>query len=496
MAVAFKRGQTLTRDDLMIAVRNTSGDLIDPAIITYSIFDYTTGVEVLIGDPNQIPASTGVGLFYANTLIPLDANYGEWVVRWNMRQQITDPIVQVVQRFQVVGEQITTSVTTDSTEKLMVRRLRILLRDNNPDRNYRFRPPNSEKFLQSQTETFGYIWEDEELYEYILMSVDTFNSAPPVTGITADGLPDRWRTVVLMGAAAHACRAVALNWIADEFSISGDEDVWVRDAKSKKQFKVSLKDLHTAVSHEYMEQIKATVKEFIEEDGVSDLYEAIYAVGTSDNPLHRAIHRGDLEVRSVSRTTGLVRWSPVTAVMKHDVSSKKIYDVDVAGAGVVSCTEDHSLFLVEESGEKAITSVRTSEVEVGSWVAVVPGEATEVESAIVKSSKEGSPSLFMYDISVPGDENFVLASGIVAHNSYSISGVSLDIDKSSKYQGMKENFESEHEKMLEQAKRSIKIVKGLQQPRYGIGISSALGPFSRVGVQSRRNYVSGMSGWS
>lgn len=296
MAVAFKKGQPLTEQDLTIAVRDSSGVLFDPSVISYSLFDYTSGVEALIGLPNRQPASPASGIFYVPGTIPLDANIGEWVVRWNMRQHADSPITQVAQRFQVVGAQVTTEVASTSTEKVLVGRLRTLLRDNNPDRNYRFRPPNTEKFLQSQTEVMGYLWEDEELYEYLLMSVDTFNSAPPVTGIAISDMPDRWRTVVLMGAAAHACRAMAMNWAADEFS-------------------------------------------------------------------------------------------------------------------------------------------------------------------------------------------------------YSISGVSLEIDKSSKYLSLKENFEGQHEKMLDQAKSSIKIVKGLQQPRYGIGISSALGPYSRVGVQSRRNYISGGGSW-
>lgn len=160
-----------------------------------------------------------------------------------------------------------------------------------------FRPPSHEKFLQAQTQVFGYIWEDEELYEYLLMAVDIFNATPPVTGITLTTMPDRWRTVVMLRAAAFACAAVALNWIADEFT-------------------------------------------------------------------------------------------------------------------------------------------------------------------------------------------------------YSISGVSLDIEKSSKYESMKSNFIEEYEKAEEKAKRSIKIIKGLRQPRYGIGISSALGPYSRPGVQSRRNFISGFRrGW-
>lgn len=155
-----------------------------------------------------------------------------------------------------------------------------------------FRPPSSEKFIQSQTQVFGYIWTDEELYEYLLMAVDDFNSAPPATGITLETMADNWRTLIAIRAAAFACMGAAMTWIVNEFN-------------------------------------------------------------------------------------------------------------------------------------------------------------------------------------------------------FSISGVSLDIDKSSKYESMKQNFESEWDKARDLAKRTIKIVRGLSQPRYGIGISSALGPMSKPGVQSRRSWVSG-----
>jgi hypothetical protein len=161
-----------------------------------------------------------------------------------------------------------------------------------------FRPPATEKFMQAQTRVFGYIWEDEELYEYLLMAVNELNSSPPVTGVTIDNLPDRWTTNVLLRAGAFACGAVTISWIVNEFD-------------------------------------------------------------------------------------------------------------------------------------------------------------------------------------------------------YSISGISLSIDKSSKYESMKNNFLQEWEKSRELIKRSIKITKGLNQPRYGIGISSALGPYSRPGTQSRRNFISGFrGGWA
>jgi len=298
MSVAYQPGQTLTQDDLKILIRDSVGNLVDPYYIRYSLFDYTTGVEVLIGAPDQVPATVGTGQFYVSTTIPLDANIGDWIVRWNFRESVGSPLVQVVQEFNIVATTVVTSITNDSSEQVMLRRLRIILRDNNPDRNYRFRPPSQEQFLQAQTQVFGYVWEDYELYEYLLMAVDFFNTAPPVTSIALNQTPDRWRSVVLLKAASIACGALALNWIVDEFT-------------------------------------------------------------------------------------------------------------------------------------------------------------------------------------------------------YSVSGVSLDIEKSSKYQAMKESFEAEYDKVLELTKRSIKLIIGLSQPRYSVGISSALGPYSRPGVQSRRNYTSGFGGgWS
>ena len=56
--------------------------------------------------------------------------------------------------------------------------------------------------------------------------------------------------------------------------------------------------------------------------------------------------------------------------------------------------------------------------------------------------------------------------------SYSISGVSLDIDKMSKYQSMKENFEADYERTIEVIKTNIVILRGVRQPHWGIGIGS------------------------
>lgn len=293
MAVAFRRGATTGASDLTITVRNVLGNLIDPYRLEYAVYDVTTGIEVLIGSPVNIPVRISIGQYYAQVVIAADSNIGNWIVRWTIQEAAADPVYQSVEQFNVVGDSMLVSFSGDPHIDRLVYSLRVLLRDNNPDRNYHFRPPSSEKFIQGQTQVFGFIWEDEELLEYIEWAINDFNSRPPTTGIDINNLfgsEKRWQTTILLRAAAFACFAIAMNWIADEFS-------------------------------------------------------------------------------------------------------------------------------------------------------------------------------------------------------YSISGVSLDIDKSSKYMSIKDEFINEYDKIVEANKRSIKIIKGLRQFRYGVGITSAMGPLSRPGVQSRRNMV-------
>ena len=72
-----------------------------------------------------------------------------------------------------------------------------------------------------------------------------------------------------------------------------------------------------------------------------------------------------------------------------------------------------------------------------------------------------------------------------------MGGISLDIEKSSKYESAHRVVSEQFDKQLENAKNTVKIVKGLQQSRYGTGIRSAFGPFTSRSSLSPRKFL----GW-
>jgi hypothetical protein len=281
MAVAFKRGSTTGPNDLQITVRDSGGLLIDPFRLEYAVYDATTGVEILMGSPVNTPVHISLGKYYAEVVIAADGNIGDWRIRWTIQEMAADPVYQSVQEFNVVGDATIVSFTGDVNLDKLLYSLRIMLRDNNPDRNYHFRQPESSKFVQGQTQVFGFIWEDEELLEYLYMAVDDFNSRPPTTGIDFTALwgsERRWRTTVIIRAAAFACFAIAMNWIADEFSLDGNEMFTVKDEHGE-EFSVTVRELFNMMYGDKLEEITRQAKkdaiESIQELKNENLKEAV-----------------------------------------------------------------------------------------------------------------------------------------------------------------------------------------------------------------------------
>lgn len=225
MAVSFHRGQKLTPQDIYIVIRNQKGYVSDVKIITFDIYYRTdSGVDVLM-EQDLIPSKDRVGHYYAVFPILDSWQLGEYYIRWKFQYDTNSEVAIAEERFSVEDTAVLLSGPSFSPlEVKMLKRLRNLLRDNNPERNYHFRPPVKKKLVNSYTTKFGFIWEDEELVDFIHMSIDWINMYPPATTISIEELTSgkfkSWQTMIIIGAAILAITAVTLNWVADEFSYS------------------------------------------------------------------------------------------------------------------------------------------------------------------------------------------------------------------------------------------------------------------------------------
>jgi hypothetical protein len=228
MAVVFKRNQILGRGDLDIFLTNSNGNVSDAADITYALYyvDPTPPeTEVLIGDPARTPENPSVGEYYASVRIPPTASYGTYRIRWTLRELVNSPQQTVVQEFEIVSSDIQFGVSLNPAEKEMVDKLRLLLRDQNPDKYYKFRPPEHEANIGAYNRVFGQVWEDAEFLEYLERALDWWNMQPPETESlrtlsTLVSQKPAWRTPILQGAIQFAAMALQANWIVDEFDYS------------------------------------------------------------------------------------------------------------------------------------------------------------------------------------------------------------------------------------------------------------------------------------
>jgi len=231
VSVVFHPSDTLGQGDLDIFLTNSGGFPSNAYEITYAIFYVAPpdppGTEVLIGSPTRIPINPTVGEYYASLQVPPTAIPGNYRIRWTFKQFAGSPAQQVVMEWAVVvaGTVLGPPVYSTLTQG-MIDKLRMLLRDQNPDKFYHFRPPEAEGNIGNYNRVFGQVWEDVELNEYLERGLDWWNMMPPNTVLglnTIDLLvmnKPEWRTAVLWEAIVHACFAVSLNWVVDEFDYS------------------------------------------------------------------------------------------------------------------------------------------------------------------------------------------------------------------------------------------------------------------------------------
>lgn len=161
---AIMRGSTTGPSDLDIIIRDSGGTLIDPYRLEYAVYDFTTGLEVLQGSPINYPVKISTGHYYAQVVIPGDANIGVWRIRWTIQETSVSPVYQSVEEFNVVGSGVIPSFTGDANLDALIYSLRIILRDNNPDRNYSV---DGKEKIRVKMKNKEFILSLEELYQII-----------------------------------------------------------------------------------------------------------------------------------------------------------------------------------------------------------------------------------------------------------------------------------------------------------------------------------------
>ena len=120
MGTSFLRGQQLGRSDLNIFLTNSSGHPVNAAEINYAIYDFTTGQEVLVGPQRRIPVNSAIGEYFVSLVVPLDANIGDYRVRWTMREVLGGPLQSVVQEFNIQDREVATPNDFFSDRKSVV----------------------------------------------------------------------------------------------------------------------------------------------------------------------------------------------------------------------------------------------------------------------------------------------------------------------------------------------------------------------------------------
>ena len=143
MATTFRRGQQLGRNDLNIFLSTPDNRPADAAEIHYALMDVTTGLEALVGFEVRTPAHPSVGEYFANLVIPRDANLGLHRIRWTFRQTTVGATHTVVQEFEILEAGAALVSPFSPYVQDLIKGLRIRASDNDPDRKYKFKPLHS-----------------------------------------------------------------------------------------------------------------------------------------------------------------------------------------------------------------------------------------------------------------------------------------------------------------------------------------------------------------
>ena len=253
------QGKQLGPGDLSILVRDTRGALVEPCIITYSIFQLSERVPTfgerayefdtlqpnhmdvpppneggtLVPPPMQVPRRSGHGANFVPITIPT-VWHGVFRLVWYLIQRhgeienkvyedfIVQPIDPTSSSFEAASTIIAARPVTKNKYTPAIMTVRELLSDTNPDRNYHFRPPTPGKVVAGYTSRVGFIFLDPTILRMLDLNIAKLNTWNPknLTNYNLENVPFSWGQCAAVGAASSCCSAEGARWAADEFSYS------------------------------------------------------------------------------------------------------------------------------------------------------------------------------------------------------------------------------------------------------------------------------------
>jgi hypothetical protein len=258
--VNLTQGKSLCPGDLNILIRDSNGALIDPVQLSYSIFQVSSQVPLkirgaydydlnqpntiapvtqtpegamLVGQPRMVPVRSSQGAYWVNITIPTTW-LGVYRLVWYLVQYQGQPENQIFEDFVVQNvdptsnsfEAPSTSIApkpvTTSKYAPAILYVRELVSDENPDRNYHFRPPTPGKVVAGYTTRVGYIWLDSTILRMLDISIAKLNTwnTKNLWNWTLDNIPTDWGKCAAVGAAASCLMKEGARWAADEFGYS------------------------------------------------------------------------------------------------------------------------------------------------------------------------------------------------------------------------------------------------------------------------------------
>ncbi len=230
----LSQGKVLSPGDLGINVRDDGGRLVDPAAITYNIFSQAPdGTLTLASPPRMAPNRTSPGVFNVGGSIPT-AWQGQHRLVWYLTQYPNGVEVQIFEEFEVISlDPVTTSFEAPSVlivpqraiNKVVAEAIyntRVLLSDENPERNYHFLPPTTGRVVAGFNDRVGFIWTDRTITRMLRLAMEMANTWNPMNlyTYTVETAPVAWREAITVGAAAKCLSKEASRWEADQFDYS------------------------------------------------------------------------------------------------------------------------------------------------------------------------------------------------------------------------------------------------------------------------------------